>query len=605
MLLSADSCQDHLTRQKLSFDDVRFGITAEQAADLQQGVMLTPKKKDAAEKAGDDALTPEKVAAVNLSREPAQLHRAMESSLKKINSEFKKAMPLAIKAMDDYKKHPAELRSSDRALLAFCRTLQFRHETGVRCLGRPEDLRWIVPDSSAGSSVGQSGPVPTVPGQGPSQPATPSNPGNSSAGAVSVLNGADAVSSEFVQERASLSWENFLKEARTAKGKFWEGELSALRALESVQDSMEELLECKDAAVFLQYKQDWLATEKSLQQVHKGIKQAADDLSKHMKLKVTESAREKRRAEDQKARDELQRVRNEAKEAADQIKKRKLEQQAVVSAIFTCDLPLNLCDAVPERTGLSTEGLAWDSPWVMKCAAELVPVLGDTAMQKALASWGSQYKKTMASTKPKKTQATFPMEEKSGRGLVNQFMQKLRPAGNEPDISAVSGGKQFMDCAWLFGASPDHRTVAFLPNHAPCIRVLVVGEMRHIMIEWDSLSKALDLRADKATEELSVQSILDRFHGLDRAGVEGLAGKVKWMQCTLKPQTALFVPTGWLVVEISANNPLIYGFRKGFFTFEKSHIAKYEEAIQVASNMKHNVERMQQILEILKAAPST
>ena len=72
------------------------------------------------------------------------------------------------------------------------------------------------------------------------------------------------------------------------------------------------------------------------------------------------------------------------------------------------------------------------------------------------------------------------------------------------------------------------------------------------------------------------------------------------MQCNLKPQFALFIPTGWLVVEISSNCPLIYGFRKGFFTFLSKHIENYEAAISLTRESQQNVTRMEQILQVLK-----
>ena len=582
--------QDHLRRQRLSFDDEDFGITSEQAADVAKGVILTPKKKPGAadpDQAMDDTLTPEKVANVNLQREPTQLHRSMEASLRKIRREFKKVLPTAAAAAEEYKKYPAPLRCSDRALLSFCRTLQFRHETGVRCAGRPEDVFWMVPDSSV-SSVGPSGPAPT--GAAQTQPATP----NAAAASVAPSDGADVVSTDFIDQRKLVSFEDFLAEPRTSKNKFWDGKVEVLKELDAVQESMESLLECKEAKDFLVYKQEWLAAEKAFLQIPKGIKQAADDLTKHMKLRVAEDAREKKRAVDQKAKDDLQRVRNEAKQQAEAIKKRKLDQQSVVAKIYTVDMPANLCATVPIPGSGSTPDFV--KPWMMDCTTELVAVLGDAVVQKAIGAWGSQYKKTMANAKL--SYATFPMDPKSGRGLVNDFAAKLRPQGQQPDLSEVQGGKQFMESAWLYGLSPDHKSISFLPNHAPRIRVLAVGETRYILIEWSSLLAALQIADDTAGR---AEKAIETLKGLDEPALHSLPEKgVVWMQCNLKPQFALFIPTGWLVVEISSNCPLIYGFRKGFFTFLSKHIENYEAAISLTRESQQNVTRMEQILQVLK-----
>ncbi|CAE7253612.1 unnamed protein product [Symbiodinium sp. CCMP2592] len=580
--------QDHLRRQHLGFDDERFTFTAEQVADVASGVPpVTPKKKagtDADKLLGEtaeDTLTPEKVAAVNLTREPTQLHRAMDSSLRKIRREFKKVVPVALAAVKEYEQYPAPLRASDRALLSFWL------ETGLRCAGKPEDMCWMVPDSSV-SSAGPSGHVPLGPAQ--SQPGTP----NQAVSATASEGAADAVSSEFIEQRKLLSFEGFLAEPRTSKNKFWDGGVNVLRELDVVQDSMETLLECKEPQEFLKYKQEWLASEKAFLQLPKAIKQSADDLTKHMKLRIAEDSREKKRQLDQKAKDDLQRVRNEAKQQAEAIKKRKLDQQSVVAKIYTVDMPASMCAAVPTATSGSTPDFA--KPWMMDCSTELVAVLGDPVVQKAIGTWGSQYKRTMAAAKI--SCATFPLDEKSGRGLVNDFAATLKPRGQQPDITPVSGGKQFTDSVWLYGLSPDHKTISFLPNHAPCVRVLAVGETRYILIEWSSLLAALEIKDDApGLPECAINTL----RGLDEPALEALPGKgIVWMQCTLKPQVALFIPTGWLVVEISGNCPLIYGFRKGFFTFLTKHVQKYEEAVFLQRACQQNVTRMEQILQILK-----
>ncbi|CAE7766535.1 unnamed protein product [Symbiodinium sp. CCMP2592] len=123
--------------------------------------------------------------------------------------------------------------------------------------------------------------------------------------------------------------------------------------------------------------------------------------------------------------------------------------------------------------------------------------------------------------------------------------------------------------------------------------VPAVGETRYILIEWSTLADSLG--------ESVPEKAIEMLKGLDEAGLEALPGKgLVWMQCTLKPQFALFVPTGWLLVEISCNCPLIYGFRKGFFTFMSKHMRKYEEAISLSRASQQNVTRMEQILQVLK-----
>ena len=192
----------------MSFDDERFRISAEQAADVRKGVPTTPQKGDSKNKTADNIITPEKVAAVNLTREPPALRRTIDTSISKLRLEIKKVVSIAASAMDEFASHPAELKSSDRALLSFCRSVQFRHETGVRCAGK--------------GSVDQSGSSSLGPDQ--AQPGSPC--------AMSTLTGGEMLlSPNLLEARKKLSFKDFLAEPPTSKNKFWEGELEHLREI--------------------------------------------------------------------------------------------------------------------------------------------------------------------------------------------------------------------------------------------------------------------------------------------------------------------------------------------------------------------------------------
>ena len=316
------------------------------------------------------------------------------------------------------------------------------------------------------------------------------------------------------------------------------------------------------------------------------------------KLKVAESVRDKKRKADQDAKDELQRVKLEAKRAADAIKKRKMDQQMdIVPAIFTADAPADVFTTVAE-VAEPAKHPEWTKPWVCKGGVCLDACLGDTVVQRSLASWGSQYKKTMNRAKPKITQTSYPMEDKMGRGLVNALLDQLLPAGDRPDLTPAAGGKLFMESAWLFGVSTDHRSVSFQPNHASSIRVLSVGTVRYILIKWRSLRQALD-----AAKQQSAESVIQKLKSLSPAELTELAKIVPMCQCSLTAQMVLYVPTGWLVVEIASNFncPLIYGFRTGFFSFHDALVQYYQDAIELLKGEPNSsTSRMEQILAVLK-----
>ena len=73
---------------------------------------------------------------------------------------------------------------------------------------------------------------------------------------------------------------------------------------------------------------------------------------------------------------------------------------------------------------------------------------------------------------------------------INKFFGEIIPADERPDISKVPGGKAFMEAAWLIGCSSDLKQINFTPNNAALLKMLVVGKVRHILIEWQSLVAA-------------------------------------------------------------------------------------------------------------------
>ena len=205
----------------------------------------------------------------------------------------------------------------------------------------------------------------------------------------------------------------------------------------------------RDPLEFAKLKKEWALKEKILQCIPKAIKQAADDISKHMKVKVTENNREKRRCDEQTSKDALRKIREDAQAAADQVKRRKTEGKKA-QALFTITLPVETVPQVPMLTNTCKSGDHWKSPWMMSGGEDLAACLGGSALQRALSSWGSQYKRAMSNAKL--TQASLPMEDKQGRPSFNAYIEKVLPRSEVPDISEVAGGKGFMDVSWAFRA---------------------------------------------------------------------------------------------------------------------------------------------------------
>ena len=179
-------------------------------------------------------------------------------------------------------------------------------------------------------------------------------------------------------------------------------------------------------------------------------------------------------------------------------------------------------------------------------------LIADTTLQRALSFCGGQYKKIMAQSKLQ--QVTFPVDEKAGLDVVNKFFGEIIPADERPDISKVPGGKAFMEAAWLIGCSSDLKQINFTPNNAALLKMLVVGKVRHILIEWQSLVAAF--KKTHPGEELSAETALDKLSMVDD---ESLTAEILFKhgatmrQCVLNKLEVMFIPMGWLRVEISGH----------------------------------------------------
>jgi hypothetical protein len=585
--------QDHLKRQDLSWDNPHFGMTDAQCSDTLKRPPATPAKGQAASPAEE---TPEKTVNVNLTRERPTLHRSVETGLRKVTAEMDKAINACTLAEKNFKEYPQEMRVNDRALISFLRVMQFRREMVARCTGAVDCIVSLVPDASA-SQQSQSG---GNADQSATAPATaPSSPTQSVMTGYTGADGANKKESD--EDRKKITFEDFMSEQRTMTQKFWDGHPSDVMPFEQVQTLMENILDTQEPAKFLEFKKQWQSCERAFHQIAKGAKQSADDTMRHMKVRLAESTREKKRKADQDAKAELQKVREDAKAAADLIKKRKQCNEDKVDPLYTvnisAEVAAEVCKMDPKDLSQTTWRLSW--PWKIEASDSAQVCVSKAKLSKTLSFWGAQYKKTMAQSKL--TQVTYPVEEKTGLAEVTAFFEDIIPIADKPDITGVPGGKAFMDSAWLFGCSNDMKQTGFLLNHAALLKMLVVGEVRHVLFEWKSLVVGVKKIKEQAgkSDDLSTDDVLAFLMNVDEANLTLLFKHgANIRQCSLAKLEVLFIPMGWLCVEISFSNSFIYGIRKSVFV--KGLASEYEGAIQRVEAAGKSVDKMKSILDILK-----
>ena len=567
----------HLARQDQGFKDEHFRFSADDILDAQNGpakATTTPTKA----KPELPEVTPEK--SINLTRERPSLSAAIERGLKKLDADLKKSFNAASDLRSKYRDHPDYLKSCDRVLLTFCRTAQFRHELVARILGQSAEILQLVPDGTehgAGHAVD--------PAAAPGTPASTLTP--------SVLTGQEEVAVQDQEgAKRQMKFEVFLQQKRVQDHKFWDGDTSALTTLEKLRELPSEVLDVKSAEDFMARKRQWEESQKLLAEISKGLKIAADDVFKHMKVKVNEHAREKKRKADADAKDQLAKVRKEAAAAANAIKKKKTEASSGSNAavLFQSSFPEDL-PCVKTWDGKDSGSVDWSTPWVIEASGVAAKALQSSAVQKSLAIWGAQYKKALS--QHKLDVVTYPVADGQGREVLTDMWRTWIPADGHVDVSTVAGGADFEKAAWLFGTSSDLKSVTATPNQAGLFKCLACGAIRHVLLEPLSLRAALQ-KIGKEGQDLTAL--------LKEANTQTLAqlrdeGAQMWTH-DLSTQSVLFVPGGFLQVEQVTNQHLVYGVRKSWF-----HVQAKEAYTAVLETLKvsghSSVARMEAILELL------
>ena len=564
-----DMLGKHLTRQDQGFQDEHFNFSAAERSDTKTGPQpTTPTKKTAKAAASNlDDPTPEKT--INLTRERPNLCATMERGIKKLEADLKKSLQHAAAMKPQHSNFPAELKASDRVLLTFCRTAQFRHELVAQILGQSAEICQLVPDE----------------GHAADPAAAPGTPASAMTGAV------DAKLDELEKEKKAMTFEVFMQQSRLQDQKYWDLSTEDVKSLDQLRDLMDIVMAAPSSEKFLAAKAQWEKANKALAEISKGLKLATDDVLKHMKVKLSERERDNKRKAENDAKEQLAKVRKAAKEAAEAIKQKKaLEAQGSTASLFQS----TFSDGIPQVhvwDGRQMDAVDWCKPWLLEKPQAMADALKDGALQKSLAIWGAQYKKAMAAHKL--DVATFPVADGQGREAAAQAFATWQADDGHVDVSSVAGGKEFEKGVWLFGCSSDLKTVTHTPNYASLFKTLTCGEIKHFLLERASLIDGL--------KKIGKHDA-DFIEAFKACGTECLAKLlkegVKIQRCDLAAASVLYVPAGWIQVELVDGHSLIYGIRKSWF--HKQNKIAYASSVElVRASGKGSVGRMEAILQLL------
>ena len=173
-----------------------------------------------------DDPTPEKT--INLTRERPNLCATMERGIKKLEADLKKSLQHAAAMKPQRSNFPAELKASDRVLLTFCRTAQFRHELVEQILGQSAEICQLVPDERHAADPA----------------AAPGTPASAMTGAV------DANLDELEKEKKAMTFEVFMQQSRLQDQKYWDLSTEDVKSLDQHRDLMDIVMAAPSSRSF-------------------------------------------------------------------------------------------------------------------------------------------------------------------------------------------------------------------------------------------------------------------------------------------------------------------------------------------------------------------
>lgn len=238
-----------------------------------------------------------------------------------------------------------------------------------------------------------------------------------------------------------------------------------------------------------------------------------------------------------------------------------------------------------------------DAPFIMKKNAKIGDWMNSSKIQVALGSFGGRYKKTDTFQAHGKAQMTIFSKEgkEESIALVNGIMS-LFPNTNK--VTQENDFARITQTLWLFGYDPAMCSVSPTPNGMAMLKVLAYGEVKWLVMECCSLLAAL--RTELQQDSISLDDIEGMVGALSAESLENCKKhRLKCYSCLQQPNDLVYVPAGWITVEQSVKDMLIYGLRASLLLRSDASHTSYEGLIGLYSSSNKPVDKMKQALDLM------
>ncbi|CAE7529917.1 unnamed protein product [Symbiodinium sp. KB8] len=657
----------HVHRQQVSFADAFFqgGHGGSRSSTSAGSKRKAGDEEDPdAEKPSD----PRHAKKVCMEREVPKFGVAMSKNMATLKVEMQKSFVLAKKASEILEKTDAPL--NDKPSYMFKATLQFRMQLGVRWLDDVNKVvvlktknaraagglhagetpspspQAAVPDLTGSSgdqckgednaekgqgNHGNDQEIPAKtdnPGNDKEIPAKTDNPGNDKETATTPKKEkleqdarSPAQSEKSMQIVFANSEPQLLQDYKSAVRQQSTSELLAnnphkkpfdqdpktFRTNAEMTREMQRIMEISDEKEFLKARDAWNATVTTVKEFIKNLGRASSDLVTHIKSLETKARAEKEKSEKERQKADVAKAREEAKKAAEDIR-RNLAKTEAKPLLSDVDFAAAKVPEICKHEGNGFHDKKADEPCVLINNDKQKLWLASEAVDKALATYGTAYKKAKDVKANGRGQA--PIQDAAAKDETSEFLLKLLPDDTKVlNIeNIVEGGSAFMDNCWSYSFMPGNVSFSIPPNGAAFVRAQALGTTSFVLFKLKSLLSYVKSKHAADADKKPALELVTQWgqDAVANALGEEADGKVEMIRGSLSANQAMFVPSGWVILERAhAEQAAIYGVRKSMFIDSVQNYMGYE-AIKMyyeACSPNRDLSRMTTILEAFMKKP--
>ena len=165
----------------------------------------------------------------------------------------------------------------------------------------------------------------------------------------------------------------------------------------------------------------------------------------------------------------------------------------------------------------------------------------------------------------------------------------------------------FQDTCWCYSFMLGVNVISIPPNGAALMKAQVLGHVDFVLVKIKSLfdyaEQSPELQAIAQKKDELIQAVGQRKEADIQKAMDPASSTVQWtLHGSLKATEALFVPCGWLLVEmVPKDQTAVYGARKSFFIDSVASRSGYQALRDIYNNSGRDVSRMDAILALFKS----